>query len=145
MRKEQASTGQRVRAEAGSPSLLLCSYFAVGHRRLGFPRLLHGARGWENCLPLRPLDLLRLAAGNSPSILIAVVQLLSLGEAAWAGWGLGDVWVWPISDVIRTWGHLQRPILDLATAQTLTRISQAGSAVSMIFLAFTMVLYVAFR
>nr|BAC29721.1 unnamed protein product [Mus musculus] len=40
---------------------------------------------------------------------------------------------------------LLRPILDLATAQTLTRISQAGSAVSMIFLAFTMVLYVAFR
>lgn len=40
---------------------------------------------------------------------------------------------------------LLRPILDLATAQILTRISQAGSAVSMIFLALTMVLYVAFR
>ncbi|XP_032743863.1 adhesion G protein-coupled receptor G3 isoform X1 [Rattus rattus] len=40
---------------------------------------------------------------------------------------------------------LLRPTLDQATARTLTRISQAGSAVSMIFLAFTMVLYVAFR
>nr|XP_034378873.1 adhesion G protein-coupled receptor G3 isoform X2 [Arvicanthis niloticus] len=40
---------------------------------------------------------------------------------------------------------LLRPILDLATAQTLTRISQAGCAVSMIFLTFTMVLYVVFR
>ncbi|KAL6084417.1 hypothetical protein STEG23_029171 [Scotinomys teguina] len=38
-----------------------------------------------------------------------------------------------------------RPILDLATAQTLTQISQAGCGVSMIFLAFTMVLYVTLR
>ncbi|XP_051025112.1 adhesion G protein-coupled receptor G3 [Acomys russatus] len=40
---------------------------------------------------------------------------------------------------------LLRPILDLATVQALTRISQAGCAVSMIFLAFSMVLFVIFR
>lgn len=40
---------------------------------------------------------------------------------------------------------LLRPILDLATAQTLTHISQAGCGVSMIFLALTIVLYVALR
>ncbi|KAL1784318.1 adhesion G protein-coupled receptor G3 isoform X1 [Sigmodon hispidus] len=40
---------------------------------------------------------------------------------------------------------LLRPTLDRATAQTLTRISQAGCGVSLVFLAFTMVLYVALR
>ncbi|XP_036044226.1 adhesion G protein-coupled receptor G3 isoform X1 [Onychomys torridus] len=40
---------------------------------------------------------------------------------------------------------LLRPTLDLATAQTLTHISQAGCGVSMIFLAFTIVLYVTLR
>nr|XP_012805324.2 adhesion G protein-coupled receptor G3 isoform X1 [Jaculus jaculus] len=40
---------------------------------------------------------------------------------------------------------LLRPTLDLATAQALTRISQAGCGTSMIFLAFTMVLYIVLR
>uniref|UniRef100_A0A673V073 Dynein regulatory complex subunit 7 n=1 Tax=Suricata suricatta TaxID=37032 RepID=A0A673V073_SURSU len=40
---------------------------------------------------------------------------------------------------------LLRPILDRATAQALVRISQAGCGASMIFLAFTVVLYAALR
>ncbi|KAL2762370.1 adhesion G protein-coupled receptor G3 isoform 2 [Daubentonia madagascariensis] len=40
---------------------------------------------------------------------------------------------------------LLRPILDQATVQALTRISQAGCGVSMIFLAFTISLYIALR
>ncbi|XP_012868259.1 PREDICTED: probable G-protein coupled receptor 97 [Dipodomys ordii] len=40
---------------------------------------------------------------------------------------------------------LLRPVLDMATVQVLTRISQAGCGVSMIFLAFTMLLYVILR
>nr|XP_020020156.1 adhesion G protein-coupled receptor G3 [Castor canadensis] len=40
---------------------------------------------------------------------------------------------------------LLRPVLDLATVQVLTHISQAGCGVSMIFLAFTMTLYVFLR
>lgn len=35
--------------------------------------------------------------------------------------------------------------MDKVTAQTLTRISQAGCGASMIFLAFTMILYAALR
>ncbi|XP_027627654.1 adhesion G protein-coupled receptor G3 isoform X3 [Tupaia chinensis] len=38
---------------------------------------------------------------------------------------------------------LLRPVLDKATVQALTRISQAGCGVSMVFLAFTIVLYIA--
>ncbi|ELW66200.1 putative G-protein coupled receptor 97 [Tupaia chinensis] len=38
-----------------------------------------------------------------------------------------------------------RPVLDKATVQALTRISQAGCGVSMVFLAFTIVLYIALR
>ncbi|ELK15425.1 Putative G-protein coupled receptor 97 [Pteropus alecto] len=38
-----------------------------------------------------------------------------------------------------------RPVLDKVTAQTLTRISQAGCGTSMIFLAFTIILYTALR
>ncbi|XP_008066214.1 adhesion G protein-coupled receptor G3 [Carlito syrichta] len=40
---------------------------------------------------------------------------------------------------------LLRPVLDKATVQALTRISQAGCGVSMVFLAFTVVLYIALR
>lgn len=40
---------------------------------------------------------------------------------------------------------LLRPVLDKDTAQTLTRISQAGCGASMIFLAFTIILYTALR
>ncbi|XP_027627653.1 adhesion G protein-coupled receptor G3 isoform X4 [Tupaia chinensis] len=40
---------------------------------------------------------------------------------------------------------LLRPVLDKATVQALTRISQAGCGVSMVFLAFTIVLYIALR
>ncbi|XP_015442391.1 adhesion G protein-coupled receptor G3 [Pteropus alecto] len=40
---------------------------------------------------------------------------------------------------------LLRPVLDKVTAQTLTRISQAGCGTSMIFLAFTIILYTALR
>ncbi|KAM4833734.1 adhesion G protein-coupled receptor G3 [Thomomys bottae] len=40
---------------------------------------------------------------------------------------------------------LLRPVLDMATVQVLTRVSQAGCGVSMIFLAFTMLLYVILR
>ncbi|XP_037585220.1 adhesion G protein-coupled receptor G3 isoform X2 [Cebus imitator] len=40
---------------------------------------------------------------------------------------------------------LLRPILDQSTVQILTRISQAGCGVSMIFLAFTIVLYAVLR
>ncbi|XP_046290335.1 adhesion G protein-coupled receptor G3 isoform X5 [Marmota monax] len=40
---------------------------------------------------------------------------------------------------------LLRPVLDRATAQVLTHISQAGCGVSMIFLAFTIVLYLTLR
>ncbi|XP_048211464.1 adhesion G protein-coupled receptor G3 [Perognathus longimembris pacificus] len=40
---------------------------------------------------------------------------------------------------------LLRPVLDMATVQVLTRISQAGCGVSMIFLAFTMLLYTILR
>ena len=39
----------------------------------------------------------------------------------------------------------QRPILDRATVQALIRISQAGCGASMIFLAFTVLLYAALR
>lgn len=42
-------------------------------------------------------------------------------------------------------GHPQRPVLDRATVQALTRISQAGCGTSMVFLSFTVVLYVALR
>ncbi|XP_062968976.1 adhesion G protein-coupled receptor G3 [Cynocephalus volans] len=40
---------------------------------------------------------------------------------------------------------LLRPTLDWATVQALTRISQAGCSVSMIFLAFTIILYIVLR
>ncbi|XP_047384868.1 adhesion G protein-coupled receptor G3 [Sciurus carolinensis] len=40
---------------------------------------------------------------------------------------------------------LLRPVLDQATVQALTRISQAGCGVSMVFLAFTIVLYMVLR
>lgn len=42
-------------------------------------------------------------------------------------------------------GRPQKPILDQATVQSLIRISQAGCGASMIFLAFTIVLYVVLR
>lgn len=56
---------------------------------------------------------------------------------------------WPPTDGVLVWGGdaicPQRPVLDKDTAQTLTRISQAGCGASMIFLAFTIILYTALR
>uniref|UniRef100_A0A8C8ZVW9 Adhesion G protein-coupled receptor G3 n=1 Tax=Prolemur simus TaxID=1328070 RepID=A0A8C8ZVW9_PROSS len=43
------------------------------------------------------------------------------------------------------WDVTKRPILDRATVQALKHISQAGCGVSMVFLAFTIALYVALR
>lgn len=42
-------------------------------------------------------------------------------------------------------GRPQKPILDQDTVKSLIRISQAGCGASMIFLAFTIVLYAALR
>lgn len=41
--------------------------------------------------------------------------------------------------------HPQKPILDKVTVRALTRISQAGCGTSMIFLAFSIVLYALLR
>ncbi|XP_044787863.2 adhesion G protein-coupled receptor G3 isoform X2 [Bubalus bubalis] len=62
------------------------------------------------------------------------------------GPGLWGVRAWPPIDRILVWGnHPQRPILDETTVRALIHISQAGCGTSMIFLAFTIVLYVVLR
>ncbi|XP_015331291.1 adhesion G protein-coupled receptor G3 isoform X1 [Bos taurus] len=62
------------------------------------------------------------------------------------GPGLWGVRAWPPVDRILIRGnHPQRPILDEATVRALIHISQAGCGTSMIFLAFTIVLYVVLR
>lgn len=53
---------------------------------------------------------------------------------------------WPPTDGVPVrGGRPQKPILDRATVQSLVRISQAGCGASMIFLAFTIVLYAVLR
>lgn len=85
---------------------------------------------------------------QSPNVILTCV-FWDMAKGDWDSQGcsteLGDGRTVCRCDHLTFFALLLRPILDLATAQTLTRISQAGSAVSMIFLAFTMVLYVAFR
>ncbi|XP_008255562.3 adhesion G protein-coupled receptor G3 [Oryctolagus cuniculus] len=50
-----------------------------------------------------------------------------------------------LCDHLTFFALLLRPILDRATAQVLTRISQVGCSVSMVFLAFTIVMYAVLR
>uniref|UniRef100_A0A2K5URH3 Adhesion G protein-coupled receptor G3 n=1 Tax=Macaca fascicularis TaxID=9541 RepID=A0A2K5URH3_MACFA len=52
---------------------------------------------------------------------------------------------WPCCDHLTFFALLLRPTLDQSTVHILTRISQAGCGVSMIFLAFTIILYAVLR
>lgn len=85
---------------------------------------------------------------QSPNMILTCV-FWDMAKGDWDSHGcstkLGDGRTVCSCDHLTFFALLLRPTLDQATARTLTRISQAGCAVSMIFLAFTMVLYVAFR
>nr|XP_048287884.1 adhesion G protein-coupled receptor G3 isoform X2 [Myodes glareolus] len=85
---------------------------------------------------------------QSPNMIITCV-FWNVVKGDWDSQGcsteLGDERTVCRCDHLTFFALLLRPILDLATAQTLTRISQAGCGVSMIFLAFTIVFYVALR
>ncbi|XP_028626272.1 adhesion G protein-coupled receptor G3 [Grammomys surdaster] len=86
---------------------------------------------------------------RQPPNMILTCVFWDMAKGDWDSHGcsteLGDERTVCRCDHLTFFALLLRPILDQATAQTLTRISQAGCAVSMIFLAFTMVLYVTFR
>lgn len=85
---------------------------------------------------------------QSPNVILTCV-FWDMAKGDWDSHGCstkrGDGRTVCSCDHLTFFALLLRPTLDQATARTLTRISQAGCAVSMIFLAFTMVLYVAFR
>lgn len=86
---------------------------------------------------------------HQPPNMIRTCVFWDVAKGDWDSQGcsteLGDERTVCRCDHLTFFALLLRPILDLATVQTLTRISQAGCGVSMIFLAFTMVLYVTFR
>ncbi|CAO2610414.1 Adhesion G protein-coupled receptor G3, partial [Lemmus lemmus] len=85
---------------------------------------------------------------QSPNVILTCV-FWNVVKGDWDSQGcsteLGDERTVCHCDHLTFFALLLRPTLDLATAQTLTRISQAGCGVSMIFLAFTIVFYVALR
>ncbi|XP_008833151.1 adhesion G protein-coupled receptor G3 [Nannospalax galili] len=96
-----------------------------------------------------PVEITFFHQHQPPNMFLTCV-FWDVAKGRWASQGcstkeIGGLETVCLCDHLTFFALLLRPILDRATAQALIYISQAGCGVSMIFLAFTMVLYVALR